>query len=80
MGNIVNNVKSVKRVTVSDEHRIAEFRYAWIPGSLCEWATGRTIRKQDKMLWKIVVVAVILWGLGLVGSYIVGEGPFAFSW
>jgi hypothetical protein len=35
-------------------------------------AAGRTIQKEDQMLWTIAVVLLILWALGLVSSYTMG--------
>jgi hypothetical protein len=32
----------------------------------------RAIRKEDKMLWTIAVVLLILWALGFVSSYTMG--------
>ena len=33
---------------------------------------GRTVRKEDPMLWTIAVILIILWALGLVSSYTIG--------
>ena len=36
-------------------------------------AVGMSIKKEDHMLWTIAVVLVILWLLGLVSGYTIGN-------
>jgi hypothetical protein len=48
-----------------------------IPPACCARSASRqgerTIRKENSMLWTIAVILIILWALGLVSGYTLGN-------